>query len=108
MTETATTSKNETSTTRLPAANGELVNRVQQLRLNDQLGAGKTARGGASWLPWVLCGLMAVAWAGVGIRGYRNGAFSSAPATGGGTAASSGPASHDARLTVDALLTRPS
>src|SRR4051794_18502450 len=71
-------------------ANGELVNRVQQLRLNDQLGAGKTARGGASWLPWLLCGLMAVAWAGVGIRGYKNGAFSSAPATGGVTAASSG------------------
>ena len=53
------------------SANGDLVNRVQQLRLNDQLGAvGK--RGGGSWLPWVLCGLLAITWAGVGVRWYRS------------------------------------
>jgi HlyD family secretion protein len=54
--------------------NGELVNRVQQLRLKNQLGA-DTGRGGgsaASWLPWILCLVMVLAWAGVGIRTYRN------------------------------------
>lgn len=57
-----------------PAVNGELVHRVQQLRLDNQVGAGaKAARGGgASWLPWVLCALLAFAWAGYAIRGYRN------------------------------------
>ncbi|MDB5309905.1 MAG: hypothetical protein JWO38_4107 [Gemmataceae bacterium] len=53
------------------SANGDLVNRVQQLRLNDQLGAGTARRGGGSWLPWVLCGLLALTWAGVGVRSYR-------------------------------------
>jgi multidrug resistance efflux pump len=65
----------ETTTTRpAPIANGELVHRVQQLRLNDQLGAG-----GAAWLPWVLCAILALAWAGLGIRAYRTGAFAPAP-----------------------------
>jgi multidrug resistance efflux pump len=57
-----------------PSANGDLVNRVQQLRLDNQLGAGKSggaSRGGAM-LPWVLCGLLAVTWAGVGVRSYKN------------------------------------
>jgi multidrug resistance efflux pump len=71
-----------------PPANGELVNRVQQLRLNDQLGAGRS-HGGATWLPWALCALMALAWAGVGIRAYRAGALSSAAPAGGESAASS-------------------
>lgn len=53
------------------SANGDLVNRVQQLRLGDQLGTAK--RSGGSWLPWVLCGLLAVTWAGVGVRSYRSG-----------------------------------
>lgn len=52
------------------AGNAELVNRVQQLRLHEQLGAAKRG-GGGSLLPWVLCGLMAVTWAGVGVRWYR-------------------------------------
>jgi multidrug resistance efflux pump len=52
--------------------NGELVNRVQQLRLNNQLGADRGGRGSrAGWLPWILCLVMAAAWAGVGIRSYR-------------------------------------
>ena len=54
-----------------PSENGELINRVQQLRLTDQLGAGRASNRGA-WLPWVLCGMMAVAWAGVGIRWYKS------------------------------------
>lgn len=53
------------------ARNGELVNRVQQLRLNNQLGADQRGGGGASWLPWLLCLVLAVAWAGVGIRSYH-------------------------------------
>jgi len=58
--------------TELPTAatNGELINRVQQLRLTNQLGAdGGTSRG--AWLPWVLCGMMAITWAGVGVRWYK-------------------------------------
>ncbi|MBX9585537.1 MAG: hypothetical protein K2X87_34960, partial [Gemmataceae bacterium] len=55
--------------TRPASANGDLVNRVQQLRLDGQLGAAR--RGGGSWLPWVLCGLLALSWAGVGVRWYR-------------------------------------
>ncbi len=54
------------------ARNGELVSRVQQLRLNNQLGADRGGGGGASWLPWVLCLVLALAWAGVGVRSYRN------------------------------------
>lgn len=52
-----------------PRANGELIDRVQQLRLSNQLGTGGRSRG--SWLPWVLCALMAIAWAGVGVRWYK-------------------------------------
>jgi multidrug resistance efflux pump len=54
-----------------PPTNGDLVTRVQQLRLDNQIGAGKGARGGGALLPWVLCGLLAVTWAGVGVRSYR-------------------------------------
>lgn len=53
------------------SANGDLINRVQQLRLDGQLGAGKSGGGGGSWLPWVLCGLLAVTWVGVGVRWYK-------------------------------------
>lgn len=52
-----------------PSTNGSLIDRVQQLRLDTQLGRGPgsgSSRG--SFLPWVLCGLMAVAWVGVGVR----------------------------------------
>jgi HlyD family secretion protein len=55
-----------------PAVNGELVHRVQQLRLDSQLGSAKAGRGGAGWLPWVLCALLAGTWATVAIRTYRN------------------------------------
>lgn len=52
-------------------ANGELRNRVQQLRLDNQLGAKSGGGGGASWLPWTLCALLALTWAGVAVRSYR-------------------------------------
>lgn len=69
--------------------NGDLVNRVQQLRLDGQLGAAGKRGGGGSWLPWVLCGLLALSWAGVGVRWYR--AAGTAPAD-NATAAAAGPA----------------
>lgn len=80
-------------------ANGELLNRVQQIRLDDQLGR-RPAGGGTSWLPWVLCVLLALAWAGVAIRSYRNApepdsSAASAPSDGkaasGGSSAAAGP-----------------
>ncbi len=60
-----------------PAVNGELSSRVEQLRLSNQLGMGKTKSGGggASWFPWLLCGIMALVWAGVGVRAYKAGGF---------------------------------
>lgn len=67
-----------------PSTNGELIDRVQQLRLSNQLAAGGSGSGRGSWLPWVLCGLMAVAWAGVGVRWYR---ASESPGEGGPGAA---------------------
>jgi multidrug resistance efflux pump len=55
-----------------PTVNGELVNRVQQLRLDGQLGTETGApRRGGSWLPWLLCALLSVSWVGVGVRYYR-------------------------------------
>lgn len=55
------------------AAHGELLDRVQQLRLDGQLGAAKDARPrNAPWLPWILAAALALAWAGMGLRTYRN------------------------------------
>ncbi|HEY1187311.1 MAG TPA: efflux RND transporter periplasmic adaptor subunit [Gemmata sp.] len=73
--------------------NRDLVNRVQQLRLDNQIGAGggAGARRGGSWLPWVLCGLLSVAWAGVGVRAYKS-AGSRSDAPGAPTGAPSGSA----------------
>lgn len=56
-----------------PAANGELRSRVKQIRLDGQLGSAKAGRGGSGWLPWLLCALLALTWAGVAIRSYKNG-----------------------------------
>ena len=60
-----------TPTESRPSANGELADRVQQLRLDNQLGTGKSTGSGGSWLPWVLCGLLAITWVGVGVRWYK-------------------------------------
>lgn len=73
-----------------PSANGELVDRVQQLRLDGQLGKGGGGNRG-SWLPWVLCGMMAVAWAGVGVRYYRTPAPSGDASGAPGNAKAGGP-----------------
>lgn len=81
------------SESRLGASvNGDLADRVQQLRLDNQLGTG-SGRGtsGGSLLPWILCGILAVTWAGVGVRWYKNvSQQSDAPAA---PAASTGPTS---------------
>lgn len=54
------------------SSNGELLNRVKQLRLDNQLGAAKKGGGGgATWLPWMLCLLLATSWAFVAIRYYK-------------------------------------
>jgi HlyD family secretion protein len=79
-----------------PSTNGELIHRVQQLRLDNQLGRGPGGSGRGAWLPWVLCGLMAVAWIGVGVRYYKTlpaGGGDSALAANGPSASSSTPSS---------------
>jgi multidrug resistance efflux pump len=53
-----------------PATNGDLRNRVQQIRLDTPRGGG--GWGGTSCLPWVLCILLAGSWAGVAIRSYKS------------------------------------
>lgn len=50
----------------------DMLDRVQQLRLDNQLGGAKSARTGSAWLPWILCGILALTWSGVAIRTYRN------------------------------------
>lgn len=63
---------------RVPAdssANGELRARVQQLRLGGGpggAGAKGSLLGGVTWLPWLLCLALALTWAGVAMRSYRN------------------------------------
>lgn len=53
------------------SANGDLVNRVQGLRLDNQIGAVKAGGGRGSLLPWVLCAMLALSWAAVGVKWYR-------------------------------------
>src|SRR6476469_8305387 len=72
-----------------PSTNGELINRVQQLRLDSQLGRGPGGGGRGAWLPWVLCGLMAIAWVGVGVRYYKSNSTGSDASS--GSAANAGP-----------------
>lgn len=58
----------------MPSTNGEMLNRVQQLRLDNTTAASKTGGGGgASWLPWVLALFLAITWAGIGIKEYKGG-----------------------------------
>jgi len=55
-----------------PSVNGELRERVQKLRLG---GPGASSGGiinRIAWLPWILCTLLAFAWAFVAVRAYRN------------------------------------
>src|SRR5262249_50704820 len=54
------------------AANGAptLTDRVKELRLTGRREVPKAA-GGTPWLPWLLCVLLAIGWAGFGIKWYR-------------------------------------
>jgi len=58
------------------SANGvpSLSDRVKGLRLGDQM-AGAKSGGGSSWLPWLLCLIMAVTWASFAIRAYTSGGW---------------------------------
>lgn len=75
----------DTKTPPVEPVNGELVQRVQQLRLKDQLGNAPRRGGGSSLLPWVLCALMAVGWVGIGVKAYKSGGLLGKP-DGTGTA----------------------
>ena len=57
-----------------PNGQPSLNDRVRELVLSNRLDGGKTGKSSSSsaWLPWLLCILMAIAWAGVGIRAYKN------------------------------------
>lgn len=75
----------------MPSTNGEMLNRVQQLRLDNTSAGSRTGGGGgASWLPWVLALFLAITWAGIGIKEYKGAgnirkslAGGAAPAPGG-------------------------
>ncbi len=81
------------------SANGppSLRDRVKELQLSNQLGAGRVAksRSSTAWLPWLLCILMALAWAGVGIRWYKSGAGKSENGAPSGEPAARGPATSE-------------
>jgi multidrug resistance efflux pump len=57
-----------------PSTNGELVERVNRLRLDGVETAAAAPKSRTAWLPWILCIALAISWAGVGIRGYRTSA----------------------------------
>jgi multidrug resistance efflux pump len=75
-----------------PTVNGELVNRVKELRLDGQLGTQTGSGRSGSWVPWLLCALLAVSWVGVGVRYYRQ-SSAARPADGGEPAAKASGAS---------------
>jgi multidrug resistance efflux pump len=61
-----------------------LRDRVRELQLDKRLEGTKSAKGGgATWLPWILCILLALAWAGWGIRSYRGNSNGNAGGTQG-------------------------
>ena len=57
----------DTPTNGMPA----LSERVRELRLAGRLDGGKSRNNNATWLPWTICALLAVGWAGFGIKYYR-------------------------------------
>lgn len=73
------------------AANGTatLTDRVKELRLAGKLDVPK-AGGGTAWLPWLLCALLAVGWAGFAIKWYRGAPAKSTDGPTDGAAASPG------------------
>ena len=49
----------------------DLKARVQKLRIGGPSLRAKSFLSGVSWLPWILCAVLALAWGGVGMRSYR-------------------------------------
>jgi multidrug resistance efflux pump len=57
-----------------PTSNGppSLSDRVRELSLNGRANGAPSRSSSSNWLPWVLCILLAGAWASMGIRWYRS------------------------------------
>ena len=49
----------------------DMKERVQRLRIGGPTERAKGLLGGITWLPWILCGVLSLAWAGVGLRSYK-------------------------------------
>lgn len=84
------------------AANGAptLTDRVKELRLTGKLEVPKAA-GGTTWLPWLLCVLLAIGWAGFGIKWYRGTPAKTNEPAADGAAASPGASSAARGETTD-------
>ncbi len=65
-----------------------LSERVQELRLTGKMNTSKGGSGGTAWLPWLLCFLLGIGWAGYGVKVYR---AASKPDENAGIAVISGP-----------------
>ena len=82
----------------ISAESRDLKARVQKLRIGGPSAGGKSFLAGVTWLPWILCAVLALAWGGVGLRSYKGGSSDddsgpiAAPTnkSGTGSAASSG------------------
>ncbi len=60
---------------RVPTAESrDMKERVQRLRIGGPTARAKGLLGGITWLPWILCGVLSLAWAGVGVRYYKSSA----------------------------------
>jgi HlyD family secretion protein len=82
-----------------PTANGppSLSDRVRELSLNGRATGTPSRSSSSAWLPWVLCILLAGAWASMGIRWYRTGGSPSPnPAPGGDVSKADAPPSASA------------
>jgi HlyD family secretion protein len=88
-------------------ANGAapLSERVKGLRLAADTGSAK--RGGASWLPWALCLLMAITWASFAIRAYTSGGWKSLTAGSNEVARESAPSSPSSKPEKSSLPKEP-
>jgi HlyD family secretion protein len=67
------------------STNGQtaLKDRVKELQLGNRLGETKSGSSGpANWLPWMLCMLLALAWAFVGVRWYKSSGSGPTPTAG--------------------------
>jgi HlyD family secretion protein len=56
-----------------PSANGNLMDRVQALRLDGVSTDVSKLSGGGSWLPWILSFFLAISWVFIGVKAYKDG-----------------------------------